>query len=148
MLTIGQVAARTGLRASAIRYYEALGLLRRPPRLGGKRVYPPSVVEQLAVIELAKIAGFGLRDIRALQANVGTGAAAAAWRTLIPARKAEVDAELQRLVAVKHVLSKLDACTCATLDDCGRAFINARLTSRPLRRAKTSTLRTIAKRRN
>jgi MerR family transcriptional regulator, redox-sensitive transcriptional activator SoxR len=126
MLTIGQVAARTGLRASAIRYYEAQGLLRRPPRLGGKRVYPPSVLEQLAVIELAKIAGFGLHQIRALQSNAGAGEAGAAWRTLISAREAEVDSEMQRLLAIKDVLSKLNGCRCTTLDDCGRAFIEAR----------------------
>jgi len=126
MLTIGQVASRTGLRASAIRYYEEQGLLRRPPRVGGKRIYPPSVFEQLAVIELAKIAGFGLDDIRALISDAGAGGAAEAWSRLIPARVAEVDAEMKRLAAMKHVLSKLNGCSCVTLDDCGRAFIKGR----------------------
>jgi len=126
MLTIGQVAARTGLRASAIRYYEAQGLLRRPERVGGKRVYPPSIFEQLAIIEMAKIAGFALDDIRTLIADASGRGAAHAWSTVIPARVAEVDDEMKRLAAIKDVLTKLSTCSCATLDECGRAFIATR----------------------
>jgi len=126
MLTIGQVASRTGLRPSAIRYYEARGLLRRPARLGGKRVYSPSVFEQLAIIEMAKIAGFALEDVRALIADAGAGGAAGAWSRLIPPRVAEVDEEMKRLLAIKKVLSKLKTCTCASLDECGRAFVEVR----------------------
>ena len=65
MLTIGQVASRTGLRASAIRYYESRGLLPKASRIGGKRVYEGLVLERLAIIELAKTAGFHLDEIRA-----------------------------------------------------------------------------------
>jgi MerR family redox-sensitive transcriptional activator SoxR len=126
MLTIGQVASRTGLRPSAIRYYEERGLLRRPARLGGKRVYPPSVFEQLAIIEMAKIAGFSLGDIRTLIADAGASGASNAWSRLIPARVAEVDEEMKRLRAIKGVLSKLNTCRCATLDECGRAFVEVR----------------------
>jgi len=96
MLTIGQVASRTGLRASAIRYYEAQGLLPRPSRQAGKRMYSAAILDRLAVIELAKIAGFGLSEIRVLLSHVEAGEPSA-------------------------------ACTCATLEECGRAYIQARL---------------------
>ncbi len=60
MLTIGQVALKAGLRASAIRYYEAQGLLPPAPRHGGKRVYDASILVRLSAIDLAKTAGFTL----------------------------------------------------------------------------------------
>ena len=51
MLTIGHVAAKAGLRPSAIRYYEEQGLVRATDRKGGKRIYDPSVLERLTVKE-------------------------------------------------------------------------------------------------
>jgi MerR family redox-sensitive transcriptional activator SoxR len=127
MLSIGEVASRSGFRASAIRYYETIGLLQAPPRRGGKRMFSESVVERLAVIELAKLAGFGLDDIRNLLSSVGaSGRPAQSWKNLIPAKTAEIDEQMKRLAEVKGVLSKLDGCSCATLEECGRAFANSR----------------------
>jgi MerR family redox-sensitive transcriptional activator SoxR len=123
MLTIGQVASQTGLRASAIRYYESRGLLPKAPRAGGKRVYPPSIIETLAVIELAKIAGFNLDDIRATLA--GPGKPGVRWKTVAIAKRAELDEEMRRLMVSKYVLQKMSACSCASIEDCGRAFLDA-----------------------
>jgi MerR family redox-sensitive transcriptional activator SoxR len=125
-MTIGEVASRTGLRASAIRYYEGLGLLPRPSRRAGRRVYDTSIVERLAVIELAKTSGFALKEIRALLARTGGQAPATAWRELASAKGPEIDAQMQRLVLMKDILVKLKRCSCATLEECGRAFIEAR----------------------
>ncbi len=102
MLTIGQVASRAGLRASAVRYYEAQGLLPAASRRGGKRVYDASILERLAVIALAKMAGFEVHEIR------------------------DLDEQISRLARMKDVLAKLRGCRCATLEECGRAFNRAR----------------------
>ena len=126
MLTIGQVAARSGLRASAIRYYEAQGLLPRPARQGSKRIYPPSVLQRLAVIELAKAAGFELAEVRALMSEGHSADAAPAWSKLIPQKELEIEAQMERLLAMKSILARLSACRCATLEQCGRTFIEAR----------------------
>ena len=112
MLTIGQVASRTGLRASAIRYYEAQGLLPTPSRTGGKRVYDGSIVERLALIELAKMAGFNLSEIRATLSNDDTRAPATRWKTLTTAKRLAVDAEMKRLMDAKYVLTRMSACSC------------------------------------
>ena len=77
MLTIGQVASRAGLRASAIRYYEAQGLLPAALRHAGKRVYDDSILDRLAMIALAA----GRRPPR-LQVPYGAARAAAALRLL------------------------------------------------------------------
>ena len=64
VLTIGEVARRAGVRASAIRYYEEAGLLPAPERVGGKRRYDEGILRRLAIIGGAKRAGFTLREIR------------------------------------------------------------------------------------
>src|SRR5262245_49520238 len=101
MFTIGQVASRAGLRASAIRCYEAQGLLPTTSREGGKRIYHASIIDRLAVIELAKSAGFELDEIRAILASVGEGQPAPNWRKLIPAKSIEIDAQIRRLARMK-----------------------------------------------
>ena len=65
-LTIGEVANRAGLNVSAIRYYEAEGLLPAPPRVAGPRRYGDETLSRLRVIDVAKRAGFSLDDIRVL----------------------------------------------------------------------------------
>ena len=65
-LTIGEVARRSGLRASAIRFYEKTGLLPNPDRRGGQRRYDPAILERLAVLEFAKQCGFTLDEARHL----------------------------------------------------------------------------------
>jgi MerR family transcriptional regulator, redox-sensitive transcriptional activator SoxR len=126
MLTIGQVASRAGLQASAIRYYEAQGLVPRVGREGGKRVYEASILERLAVIRLAKMAGFDLEEIRRAISEVGSGQPAPIWRTLVDAKRADLDEQISKLVAMKSVLERVGRCTCPTLDECGRAFNKAR----------------------
>ena len=65
-MTIGAVAARAGRRPSSIRYYEQIGLLPRPDRVSGRRVYGPDTVRTLAVIETGQRAGLTLDEIRDL----------------------------------------------------------------------------------
>ena len=125
MLTIGQVASRTGLRASAIRYYESRGLLPNASRIGGKRVYEQSVLERLAIIELAKTAGFQLDEIRATLLYGGETRPSARWKALAKAKQPELEAEMKRLMITKYVLIRMSACSCATLEECGRAFLDA-----------------------
>lgn len=125
MLTIGQVASRTGLRASAIRYYESRGLLPKASRVGGRRVYEQSVLQRLAIIALAKTAGFQLDEIRATLWPPGEGTPAGRWKTFASAKQHDVDAEMKRLLITKHVLTRMSACSCATLEECGRTFLDA-----------------------
>lgn len=75
-MLIGDLAARAGLSAKAIRFYEQAGLLAQPPRTpGGYRDYPPGVVDRLAFIRHAQAAGFTLADIRGVLAIRDSGQA-------------------------------------------------------------------------
>ncbi|MEO1658159.1 MAG: MerR family transcriptional regulator [Pseudomonadota bacterium] len=66
LLDIGDVRARTGLSASALRYYEERGLIEAAGRRGLRRLYTEDVVDRLGLITLAKAAGFSLEEIAAL----------------------------------------------------------------------------------
>ena len=65
-LSIGEVARRTGLRASALRYYEESGLLPAPTRVKGRRVYDAQVIRRIDGLRFAQEAGFTLKEIKAL----------------------------------------------------------------------------------
>jgi DNA-binding transcriptional MerR regulator len=69
-MSIGEVARKMGLRSSAIRYYERLGLIPKAPRLGGRRRYDDRVLERLAMVRFAKHVGFSIAEIKVLLAGV------------------------------------------------------------------------------
>lgn len=66
-MKIGELALRSGLAASKIRFYEAQGLIRKVRRqANGYREYPPEVLQTLSIIQCAQQAGFSLEELRAL----------------------------------------------------------------------------------
>lgn len=120
-LTIGEVARRTGVSASAIRYYEGAGLLEEPERAGNKRRYDEEVLRRLALIGGAKHAGFTISEIRTLLHGFPEGAnAAERWRVLASEKLAEVDEAIVRLRQARELLEKALHCKCASLEDCAR----------------------------
>jgi len=118
-MTIGEVARQSGLNASAIRYYEASGVLPRPARVGGQRRYDPSVLERLAVLERAKACGFSLEETRQLFFGFRPGTPPSErWQALARKKIAELDELAARITAMKALLLK--SCTCRDLQECGR----------------------------
>jgi MerR family redox-sensitive transcriptional activator SoxR len=123
-ITIGEVARRAGLRASAIRYYEKIGLLPKTQRIGGQRRYEPGVVNCLAVIDVAKRAGFRVDEIRYLFHGFGKGSPAFhRWQVLAQRKITEMDDLIANARKMKRLLEKADRCKCLDLEDCGKAFL-------------------------
>jgi MerR family redox-sensitive transcriptional activator SoxR len=118
-LAIGEVADRAGVEPSAIRYYESIGLLPKPSREGGKRRYGNDVLDRLALISLAKDAGFTMKEIRQLVAANATGSAADRWRVLASRKLAELDESAERLRRMRKVLRRALECGCVDLEACG-----------------------------
>jgi MerR family redox-sensitive transcriptional activator SoxR len=120
-LTIGQLAQRFGLRTSAIRYYEANGVLPAPARESGQRRYGPDAVRRMQVLDVAKRAGFCLDEARVLlqSAEAATGTPAFESLRELAARKLpEVEALIIRAQAMRTWLLTATDCRCATLDVC------------------------------
>jgi MerR family redox-sensitive transcriptional activator SoxR len=118
-LTIGQLAKRFGLNTSAIRYYEANGVLPEPARVSGQRRYGPDAVRRLEVLDVAKRAGFTLDEARVLlqKADAGTPAFEA-LRELASQKLPEVDALIERAQAMRAWLLTATDCSCTSLDVC------------------------------
>lgn len=118
-LTIGQLAQRFGLKTSAIRYYERIGVLPEPARESGQRRYDADAVKRLDVLEVAKRAGFTLDDARLLLQRSDAGLPAFdSLRELAARRLPEVELIITRAEAMRDWLQTATHCTCATLDAC------------------------------
>jgi MerR family transcriptional regulator, redox-sensitive transcriptional activator SoxR len=118
-LTIGQLAQRFGLNTSAIRYYEANGVLPEPARVSGQRRYGPDAVRRLEVLDVAKRAGFSLAEARVLLKSAEAGTPAFESLRELAARKLpEVEALITRARAMRDWLLTATDCSCTTLDVC------------------------------
>ena len=115
-LTIGEVAAAAGVAATTLRYYERIGLVPAPARLGGQRRYDDAVLARLEVIRLCKSAGFALDEIEALFADDAPGRPAS--RALAEAKLAEIDAQMASLARARAVIEWGMRCTCPSIDAC------------------------------
>ena len=127
-MTIGVLAEHAGVRPSAIRYYERLGLLPPPPRQSGRRSYDPDAVAQLAVIQFALTTGCSLRDTKRLVRGFSTDAPAdSRWRDLADAKLKDLDELIARATAMKALLERISAkCQCSDLVECGRRLARNR----------------------
>lgn len=117
-MTIGEVAAHAGVRASRIRYYESIGVLPEPAREAGQRRYGIDVVRRLAIIDIAQRAGFTLEEIKQLLHATGSGAAYESVRELAQGKLPAITALIERAEAVKRWLEVAASCECSTLDVC------------------------------
>lgn len=120
MLAIGEVAKRTGLRPSAVRYYERLGLLPPPVRDSGRRRYDDGVFVRLRVIAFARDCGFSLREIRQLFAGKPYSAA---MRGLASRKLDEMREAIARLETMRALLRTALRCECLTLEQCGHRLL-------------------------
>jgi MerR family redox-sensitive transcriptional activator SoxR len=119
MLTIGDVARRAGMRTSALRYYEAVGVLPPTVRVSGQRRYDEAVLARLAVVRLAQELGFSIAEIRALVEGFDdVGVASDRWRELARQKLTEVNALIARAEIMKQLLQESIRCGCLTLDAC------------------------------
>lgn len=118
-MTIGEVARRSGLRASALRYYEEAGILPPPRRLNGRRRYDPVVLRMLDVLRFAQDAGFTLDEIRTLFHGFGAEVPLPdRWRALAEHKVRELDDLIARAGRMRQAILAGLGCGCVRLEDC------------------------------
>ena len=117
-LTIGEVSRRSGVKATTVRYYESLGVLPEPERVGGQRRYTVDVLRRLAIVDVAQRAGCSLAEIAELFA-AADAPAFEQLRALAERKLREIEALITRARAVHRWLEVASACECQTLDVCG-----------------------------
>lgn len=114
-LDIAEVARRSGVPASTLRYYEEKGLIASVGRRGLRRLFDPQVLEQLALIALGRAGGFALDEIGAMLTRDGLPRMD---RTLLGAKADEVDRTIQRLTAIREGLRHAARCTATRPMEC------------------------------
>lgn len=114
-LDIAEVAKRTGVPASTLRYYEEQGLIVSIGRLGLRRVFAASVLERLALIALGQSAGFSLAEIARMFSPDGQPAID---RELLSTKAEELDATIRRLTGLRDGLRHAAVCPAPSHLEC------------------------------
>ncbi len=124
LLAISAVARQLGLRPSAIRYYEEIGILTPAQRIGGQRRYDETVLYRLAVIRRAQQIGFTLDEIRQLFYGFRTEAPPSErWKKLSERKLAELEQLMEGIKTMQLLLQGSGKCRCASLDECGKGLL-------------------------
>jgi DNA-binding transcriptional MerR regulator len=134
-LTIGELAKRTGVATSALRYYEELGLLPAPGRVSGQRRYPESAVGLVGVILLLRDVGFTLRESKAFLGS--RPQAVDGWRSLTHRKLADLDEQIAKAQTAKEALTHALHCSHDDITTCPNFtnLVAARLAGQPLEEA-------------
>jgi MerR family redox-sensitive transcriptional activator SoxR len=122
-MSIGEVARKTGLRPSAIRYYEKLGLLARAPRVGGRRYYDQRALDRLAMVRFARHVGFNIAEIKLLLSDVEERPPPARWRTLARQKAARLGEIIAQARRAQDLLHETLGHQCPKLVERGRALL-------------------------
>jgi MerR family redox-sensitive transcriptional activator SoxR len=119
-LSIGEVADRTGVAVSALRFYEAEGMLATTRTAGGQRRFPRDALRRIAFIRVAQRVGLTLDEIRAALATLPDERTptAADWARLSKAWKAQLEERIRLLETVRDDLSSCIGCGCLSLQAC------------------------------
>jgi MerR family redox-sensitive transcriptional activator SoxR len=120
LLTIGEVAQRSGFAASALRYYEQAGLVTSTRTGGQQRRYERSVLRRLAFIRAARNIGLGLEEVRAALDTLPAGRTPnrADWTKMSRAWRHRLDEQIDALVQLRDGLDSCIGCGCLSLQRC------------------------------
>ena len=120
LLTVGEIARRSGFTQSAIRYYDELGLLSAARTAGGQRRFQRSSLRRLALIRAARNMGLSLDEISAALALPREGIPGQAdWAGLSDGLRKRLDEQINALEALRDQLTGCIGCGCMSLDNCG-----------------------------
>jgi MerR family transcriptional regulator, redox-sensitive transcriptional activator SoxR len=118
-LKIGQLASRTGVNASAIRYYEKLSLVPAPYRASGQRRYTDEAICRVLLIRFARDMDFSLEEIKIFLSGLNDKAPVGKrWKRLAHSKIRQVDETMVRAQRLKSLLERLLHCRCASLRQC------------------------------
>jgi len=123
-LAISDVARVFGLRTSAIRYYEQIGILPPATRKNGQRRYDKTALFRLAVVQRARETGFSLEEIRELFFGFPPGMRPPKrWQQLSQRKIGELRNRMKRLKLMETLLKRVENCRCDALDECGERIL-------------------------
>src|SRR5271170_7718692 len=133
--SISEIGRQVGLRASAIRYYEQIGILEPARRVSGQRRYDETVLYRLAVVRRAQEAGFTLDEIRQLFFGFSHSTPISQrWKKIAERKMVELNARIEQIHSMRKLLKKLQACCeCETVERCGAGILGITRAARSVR---------------
>ncbi len=114
-IDIGEVSKRSGIRPSALRYYEEIGLIAAASRHGLRRQFPATVLLQLKLIAMGKLAGFSLEEIAGMFGADGTPDLP---RARLRQKADDIDHHLRQLTALRDTLRHVADCRAPSHMEC------------------------------
>ncbi|EJL01580.1 MULTISPECIES: redox-sensitive transcriptional activator SoxR [Pseudomonas] len=119
-LTVGQLAARSGVAVTALHFYESKGLIKSTRNQGNQRRYPREVLRRVALIKVAQRLGIPLAEIgEALQTLPDHRAPTAAdWKVLSAQWSRDLDERINQLIALRDRLNGCIGCGCLSMQAC------------------------------
>ena len=119
-LTVGEMAARSGVRTSTLRYYEERGLISAERTTGGQRRYARETLRRVAVIRAAQVLGLTLEQIRSALDELPQARTPDRqdWERLSQAWRGSLDGRIAELEALRDKLSGCIGCGCLSLESC------------------------------
>ena len=133
--TISEIANQMGLRPSAIRYYEQIGILPTAHRVSGQRRYDVTALHRLVVIQRARQTGFTLMEIKQLFFGFRAGTPPSVrWQKLKNRKIVELDAMLEHIQSMRDLLEQQGKCRCTALEECGKKMFERQCANDAMRR--------------
>jgi MerR family transcriptional regulator, redox-sensitive transcriptional activator SoxR len=119
-LTIGELSERSGMAASAIRYYEERGLVASRRTTGNQRRYPRATLRRLAFVRTAQRVGLTLEEIETALATLPSNRTPtkADWTRLSRTWRPRLDAQIAQLERLRDTLDSCIGCGCLSLRRC------------------------------
>jgi MerR family redox-sensitive transcriptional activator SoxR len=119
-LTVGQVAARSGIAVSALHFYESRGLIASHRTAGNQRRYAKDVLRRVAIIKVGQEVGISLAEIGAQLATLPEGRTPTVkdWEKLSRKWAVDLDQRIARLQKLRHGLADCIGCGCLSIDKC------------------------------
>ena len=119
-LTVGQLAARSGVAVTVLHFYESKGLIKSNRNAGNQRRYPRDVLRRVVVIKIAQRLGIALATIgEALQTlPEGRTPNAQDWERLSALWREDLDERINKLIMLRDKLNGCIGCGCLSLDAC------------------------------
>jgi MerR family redox-sensitive transcriptional activator SoxR len=120
LMAIGEVAGRSGMAPSALRYYEEQGLITATRTPGGARRYPRSVLRRLALIRAGRNVGLSLPEIRSALDSLPPGRPPTVtdWARLSEGWRDRLDEQIAALSQLRDGLTSCIGCGCLSLGKC------------------------------
>lgn len=119
-MRIGELSRRSGVPATALRYWEQVGLFPRVPRVSGRRDYGEESLRRVGLLLLAQECGFTLAETRRLfSPGLDGRPPSARWEMLAEVKLAEIERVERLLQRMRSALESVRSCHCVDLDTCG-----------------------------